>query len=70
MGETANSLNATSSQWVDKVKGTHDFIKLTGQVTVPEGAVKISYFQIQVQNIYNNPEAYIWVDDFNVVKIN
>ncbi len=68
--ETANSLNATSSQWVDKVKGTHDFIKLTGQVTVPEGAVKISYFQIQVQNIYNNPEAYIWVDDFNVVKIN
>ena len=45
-------------------------MKLKGQVTVPEGAVKMSYFQIQVQNFFNNPEAYVWVDDFNVVKIN
>ena len=45
-------------------------MKLKGQITVPEGAVKMSYFQIQVQNFFNNPEAYVWVDDFNVVKIN
>ena len=68
--ETANSLNVNSSQWVDTVKGTHDWMKLKGQITVPEGAVKMSYFQIQVQNFFNNPEAYVWVDDFNVVKIN
>ncbi len=68
--ETASSLNVNSSQWVDTVKGTHDWMKLKGQITVPEGAVKMSYFQIQVQNFFNNPEAYVWVDDFNVVKIN
>ena len=67
---SANSLNAATSKWVDTVKGTHDWIKLTGEVTVPEDAVKMSYFQIQVQNIYDYPEACVWFDDFNVVKIN
>lgn len=67
---TATSMNGTTSLWVDKVKGTHDWTKFTADVTVPEGAVKLSYFTFMLQSVIYAPTAWAWFDDINVVKIN
>lgn len=62
--------NHVTSPWVDTEKGTHDWIKLTAEETVPEGAVKMGNLQVRLDNVITAPDAYVWFDDIQVVKIN
>lgn len=64
-----NSIDQRTSQWVDTVKGTHDWIELSGEVTVPQNAAKITYLQGTTNGIVSAPTAYVWFDDFKVVKV-
>lgn len=65
-----NAMDQNTSLWVDKVKGTHDWIKLSAEMTFPEGAAKLSYFQVRVDGIISAPTACAWFDDIQVVKMN
>ena len=64
-----NSIDHRTSLWIDKTKGTHDWVELTGTVTAPKDAVKIGYLQARVDNIISAPEAKVWFDDFKIVKV-
>ncbi|MGI6313968.1 MAG: hypothetical protein ACOXZI_06605 [Candidatus Cryptobacteroides sp.] len=66
---TANNLNASTSLWVDKEKGTHDWMKLSAEITAPEDAVTLSYFQFMLQSIISAPGAKVWFDDVNMVRV-
>lgn len=63
-----NSMDHRTSPWVDTVKGTHDWMELSGTVTVPAEAVKMCYLQARIDNIISAPEAAVWFDDFSIVK--
>lgn len=65
-----NGLDVRTSMWVDTVRGTHDWMKLSAEITVPEDAVKLDYFQFMLQNVINAPDAYIWFDDINMIRVN
>lgn len=61
--------NHVTSPWVDKEKGTHDWITLTAEEVVPEGAVKMGNLQVRLDNVITAPDAYVWFDDIQMVKI-
>ena len=63
-----NSIDHRTSAWIDTVKGTHDWMELSGTVTAPSDAVMISYLQARIDNIISAPEATVWFDDFSIVK--
>jgi len=65
-----NGLDGKSSLWIDTVKGTHDWMKLSAEITAPEGAVYLDYFQFMLQNVINAPDAYVWFDDINMIRVN
>lgn len=64
-----NTIDQRTSLWVDNEKGTHDWIELTGEITAPENAVKISYLQGTLNGIISAPMAFVWFDDFKIVRI-
>lgn len=65
-----NGLDGKSSLWIDTVKGTHDWMKLSAEITAPEGAVYLDYFQFMLQGVINAPDAYVWFDDINMIRVN
>lgn len=67
---SANNMNGTTSLWIDKVKGSHDWMKLSADIIAPSDAVTLSYFQFMLQSVINAPDAFVWFDDINVVKVN
>lgn len=66
---TATSMNGSTSLWADKIKGTHDWMKISADVTAPDNAVTLSYFQFMLQSVIYAPDAFAWFDDINAVKI-
>ena len=67
--DNLTAYNHVTSPWVDKEKGTHDWITLTAEETVPEGAVKMGNLQVRLDNVITAPDAYVWFDDIQMVKI-
>lgn len=67
--ENAKELNQKTSSWVDKQKGTHDWMELTAEITAPTGAAYFSYFQCKVDGVISAPTAYAWFDDVKIVKV-
>ena len=66
---TLTAYNHVTSPWVDTEKGTHDWIRLTAEETVPEGAVKMGNLQVRLDNVITASDAYVWFDDIQMVKI-
>ena len=63
------ALNARTSTMKDNERGTHDWLELSADFTVPPAGVCIAYFSLRLDGILKAQESFVWFDDVTITKV-
>lgn len=59
----------TNNLLVDTIKGTHDWMKIEGEYTIPAGGASISYLRVRLNPTKGTTDEVVWYDDLVIRKV-